>query len=97
MFEGEVLVKGRQILWLINEQFRTSSTTDSFYDILDLANLQYPGDQKMSSFFALWDVCITSIHPRLPDDQLRDTLVKKLKNFNLNLVTFKSTQIKPFT
>ena len=77
--EGK-LVKGRQILWLINEHFRTSTTTDSYYDVLDLAELSYPGDAKMTTFFYLWDICISSMDPKLPDDTLRDILVKKLKS-----------------
>ena len=74
------LIKGRQILWMINEHFRTSSTTDSYYDVIDLAEMQYPGDAKMSTFLYLWDVCINSMEPRLPDDQLMMILAKKIKN-----------------
>lgn len=79
LFDKGILVRGRQVLWMINENFRTSSTTDSYYDILDLAELQYPGDAKMTTFLYLWDICINSMDPRLSDETLRDALVRKLR------------------
>ena len=80
MWNNLSLIKGRQILWTINEHFRTNSVTDAVYDVIDLANLQYPGDKNMTTFMNLWDSCVASMEPRLPDDTLMNILAKKLKS-----------------
>ena len=65
-------------MWLISEHFRTNHTTDHASDMVDLVNLQWFGDENMTKFRYVWDSCVQSMYPRLPDDTLRDILYKKL-------------------
>ena len=77
LFQRGKITIGRQVLWLINEHFRTNHTTDHASDMVDLVSLQW-FVENMTKFRYTWDSCVQSMYPPLPDETLRDILYKKL-------------------
>ena len=82
--EESKLIKGRQIIAMMYESFRTRVTRDRLDMIVTLEyliKLQYQGDQHMSLFKQTWLECIDRMRPEdVPSDNaLRDTLHAKIK------------------
>ena len=70
--KGKVL-KGRQCLFLVNEQYRMDENCGALFNISDLISVQWLGDGKMAEFLARWDhilVGMTSEPPESIKEQL---------------------------
>ena len=76
-----ILIKGRQIIAMMYESFRTRDRLDMVVTLEYLIKLQYQGDQHMSVFKQTWLECIDRMRPEdVPSDNaLRDTLQSKIK------------------
>ena len=70
------LIKGRQIIAMMYESFRTRDRTDMIVSMDYLIKLQYQGDRKMSTFKQTWLEVTGRMRPEdVPSDTaLRDTL-----------------------
>ena len=76
------LIKGRQIIAMMYESFRTRDRLDMVVTLEYLIKLQYQGVQRMSVFKQTWLECIDRMRPEdVPSDNaLRDTLHSKIKD-----------------
>ena len=76
------LIKGRQIIAMMYESFRTWDRFDMIVTLDYLIKLQYQGDQKMSMFKQTWLEVIERMRPEdVPSGTvLRDTLHSKIKD-----------------
>ena len=76
------LIKGRQIIAMVYESFRTRDRLDMIVTLEYLIKLQYQGDQHMSVFKQTWLECVDRMRPEdVPSDNaLRDTLHAKIKD-----------------
>ena len=79
--ENSKLNKGRQIIAMMYESFRTRDRLDMVVTLEYLIKLQYQGDQHMSVFKQTWLECIDRMRPEdVPSENaLRDTLHSKIK------------------
>ena len=79
--DGNILIKGRQIIAMMYESFRTRGRLDMVVTLEYLIKLQYQGDQHMSVFKQTWLECIDRMRPQdVPSNNaLRDTLHSKIK------------------
>ena len=79
--DGNILIKGRQIIAMMYESFRTRDRVDMVVTLEYLIKLQYQGDQHMSVFKQTWLECIDRMPPEdVPSNNaLRDTLHSKFK------------------
>ena len=79
--EESKLIKGRQIIAMMYESFRTRDRLDMIVTLEYLIKLQYQGDNHMSVFKQTWLECIDRMRPEdVPSNNaLRDTLYAKTK------------------
>ncbi|CAE7786659.1 unnamed protein product [Symbiodinium sp. KB8] len=61
--EESKLIKGRQIIAMMYESFRTRDRLDMIVTLEYLIKLQYQGDQRMSVFQQTWLECIDRMRP----------------------------------
>ena len=75
-------VKGREILAMIIQSFKTTSHTEVMYSSQHLHEMSYPGDAKLSMFYHRWIEMIANMKPEdTPSETtLRDVLFRKLDN-----------------
>ena len=75
------LIKGRQIIAMMYESFRTRDRLDMIVTLEYVIKLQYQGDNHMSVFKQTWLECIDRMRPEdVPSDNaLRDTLYAKIE------------------
>ena len=81
LLQGKLL-KGRQLVWLIFDNFRLNTDMSMVYDIEDITQLQYSGDAKIHSFYRLWFMMTEECEVKLPERKLRNILLKKLEKSN---------------
>ena len=86
-----VIVKGRELVALVMQSFRTSDRTDLVYHIEHLFNLDFPGDKNLVIFRNKWyDLLLKMRSEDRPSKlALRDILYRKIKgskkmDFGLN-------------
>ena len=79
------IMKGRQLLAMIVDSFRSASNTDLVYTIRHLYDLPYAGDAELVTFKAQWNEVLECMRPGdVPNDvALRDILYDKIKNSKL--------------
>ena len=79
------VIKGRQIIAMMMESFRTRDRIDVIYTIDHFTKIQYPGDNKLATFKATWLEVIGRMRPEdVPSkNALRDLLYLKIKGSNL--------------
>ncbi len=81
-------MKGRQILAIILESFRSSTQADLTFTGKHLYEMTYPGDSKLNLFRNQWIHILSAMReddkPR--DLALRDTLFDKTKGPNINAI-----------
>ena len=73
------LIKGRQLVWMIFNHFRLNSDMKMLYDIEDIAQLEWMGDQKIHSFYRIWFMMTKECEVPLPERTLRNMLSRKLE------------------
>lgn len=78
MHDQSKMIKGRQIIAMMYESFRTRDRLSLDY----LIKLQWQGDQKMNTFKQTWLEIIDRMRPEdVPSETaLRDTLYSKIKD-----------------
>ncbi len=83
--ETPTIMKGRQLLAMIVDSFRSASNTDLVYTIRYLYDLPYPGDAELVTFKSQWNEVLECMRPGdVPNDvALRDILYDKIKNSKL--------------
>ena len=76
-----VIVKGRELVALVMQSFRTSDRTDLVYHIEHLFNLDFPGDKNLVAFRNKWyDLPLKMRSEDRPSMlALRDILYRKIK------------------
>ena len=76
-----VIVKGRELVALVMQSFRTSDRTDLVYHIEQLFNLDFPGDKNLVIFRNKWyDLLLKMRSEDRPSKlALRDILYRKIK------------------
>ena len=92
-----VIVKGRELVALVMQAFRTPDRTDLVYHIEHLFNLDFPGDKNLVLFRNKWLLKMRS-EDRPSPLALRDILYRKIKGskkmeFGLNAYTGYRTNI----
>ena len=75
------LIKGREILAIIPQSFRSSDRSDMVFTLENLIRLEYPGDKNMSVFRNKWyDISLNLRKEDIPREiTLRDILYHKIK------------------
>ena len=75
------LLKGRQLLAMVIDSFRSASNTDLVFTIKHLYDLPYPGDNEIVLFKSQWNEVLEQMRPGdVPNDiALRDILYDKVK------------------
>ena len=83
--ETPSIMKGRQLLAMIVDSFRSASNTDLVYTIKHLYDLPYPGDGDLVTFKSQWNEVLECMRPGdVPNNiALRDILYDKIKNSKL--------------
>ena len=83
--ETPSIMKGRQLLAMIVDSFRSASNTDLVYTIRHLYDLPYPGDAELVTFKAQWNEVLECMRPGdVPNDvALRDILYDKVRGSKL--------------
>ncbi len=71
MNEGRCL-KGRQIVFLMEQFFRTHAHLGCMYSIMDLTELPFRGDADLPNFRYLWDTIMDRMRDRLEDKTLEN-------------------------
>ena len=79
--ETPSIMKGRQLLAMIVDSFRSASNTDLVYTIRHLYDLPYPGDAELVTFKAQWNEVLECMRPG--DVPLRDILYDKIRGSKL--------------
>ena len=76
-----VIVKGRELVALVMQSFRTSDRTDLVYHIEHLFNLDFPGDKNLVMFRNKWyDLLLKMRSEDRPSKlALKDILYRKIK------------------
>ena len=76
------MVKGREMLALIVDSFRSADNVDVMYASKHLFDLKFPGDNQLSRFLGQWDEIISGMDAddMLPDKALRNLLWDKIKD-----------------
>ena len=74
-------IRGRQIIAIMLESFRTFGRLDLLYS-MDLYKLSNYGDKKMQDFKQKWNDILANMNPdeKPKDVQLRDMLYRKLRD-----------------
>ena len=79
------LLKGRQLLAMVIDSFRSASNTDLVFTVKHLYDLPYPGDSEIVMFKSQWNEVLECMRPGdVPNDiALRDILYDKVKGSKL--------------
>ena len=73
-------IRGRQILWLILNDFETSRSHVYWDDIEDLLILKCTGDDNLKAFQRLWDETVDGLKTDVPVETLQHLYFKQVKN-----------------
>ncbi|MCP4195169.1 MAG: hypothetical protein GY768_31600 [Planctomycetaceae bacterium] len=73
-------LKGRQIIHLMDQFFRTQPHMGALYSVMDLVQVSFHGDSKMADFRYAWDTILDGMPQRLADDVLEKLLAEKLSS-----------------
>ena len=84
-------VMGREILAMILEHFRTPGQRETAFTMEHIVSTKYLGDQNLEVFYEKWMEMVSNMMPDdvPPDDWLRDSLYKKIRNSNLMMFDIK--------
>ena len=84
-------VMGREILAMILEHFRTPGQREAAFTMEHIVSMKYLGDSNLEVFYEKWMEMVSNMMPDdvPPDDWLRDSLYKKIRNSNLMMFDIK--------
>ena len=79
------IMKGRQLLAMIEDSFRSASHTDLVFTIRCLYDLPFPDDNDINTFESQWNEVLECMRPGdVPNDiAVRDILYDKIKGSKL--------------
>ena len=77
------MLRGRQILWMISQQYALDENSGALYNLGDLMNLPYPGDAKLDAFLTIWENQVEGQKKAQPDENLEIFLYEKIKRSEL--------------
>ena len=83
-YEGKI-IKGRQIIAMMYDSFRTRDRLDMIVSLDYLVKLQFQGDSKLHQFKQTWLEIINRVRPEdVPSEKaLRDLLHNKIKDLQV--------------
>ena len=73
------MLKGRQIMFMILEFFKTNRQMQFMYTIEDLAKLEWLGDRDLHTFRHRWSLITEGLSDNLSEETLATVLAKKLE------------------
>ncbi|MCP4192551.1 MAG: hypothetical protein GY768_18205, partial [Planctomycetaceae bacterium] len=73
-------LKGRQVIHLMDQFFRTQPHMGALYSVMDLTQVTFHGDSKMADFRFAWDTILEGMPQRLEDNVLEKLLAEKLSS-----------------
>ena len=73
------ILRGRQIVWMMIDFFKTNRSLQEQYAWQDIETLQWQGDNRLQWFYTRWKLITTSPSISIPDVVLRDTLLSKIR------------------
>ena len=76
--KGQCL-RGRQIMWLILDYFKTNQEMSVVYTVQDLTGLEWLGDKNMHTFKYFWDTMVARMRSEFSEATLSEILVGKLE------------------
>ena len=84
-------VMGREILAMILEHFRTPGQRETAFTMEHIVSTRYLGDQNLEVFYEKWMEMVSNMMPDdvPPDDWLRESLYKKIRNSSLMMFDIK--------
>jgi hypothetical protein len=80
--EAGAMLRGRQILFLMYDYFKTNVHMALIYSVTDLAKLTYPGGKNMHSFRHRWGLTTASMSDKLNHDTLASILLQRIESSN---------------
>ena len=80
MEQTQKCLKGRQVMWLILDFFKTNRDMSEVYNIQDLTGLPWLGDNRMHQFKVLWESMATRMSSELSDNMLSELLCHKMED-----------------
>ena len=74
-------VRGRQVLFMFEQFFKTNEAAGSLYSVEDLLKVKLTGDD-LSTFIHNWESVIAGLNHQHEETTLRDILLRELRNSN---------------
>ena len=72
-------IKGRQILFLIYQFYKSDEQAGQLFSILDLSKVIWRGDKNLHKFIVTWDGVVTGMKTVIPDDQKEVIILEQLR------------------
>ena len=72
-------VRGRQVLFMFSQFFKTNEAAGSLYSVEDLSKVKLNGDD-LSTFIHNWESVIAGLNHQPEETTLRDILLRELRN-----------------
>ena len=76
---GGLILKGRQLGWLIHDWFRLNPDLKPLYGLQEIADLQWYGDDKIFEFLEMWKKVVENNCITLTPTQAAEILVIKMR------------------
>ena len=75
-----MVLKGRQVYWMILSAFRTNPNMGVVYGVRDISKVQWLGDEKLETFQSNWFTVINQLRNPMGEGQLAEVLLELLEN-----------------
>ena len=75
-----MVLKGRQVYWMILSAFRTNPNMGVVYGVRDISKVQWLGDDKLETFQSNWYTLINQLRNPMGEGQLAEVLLELLEN-----------------
>ena len=73
-------IKGRQMLWMIYEHFKTNQQACQLFSILDLSKVAFSGgDKNLDHFISSWDGVLTGMKVQPPEYEKEEMFVSQIR------------------
>ena len=72
-------IKGRQILFLICQFYKSDEQAGQLFSILDLSKVVWRGDKNLHKFIVTWDGVLTGMKNTIPDDQKEVIFLEQIR------------------
>ncbi|CAE8645024.1 unnamed protein product, partial [Polarella glacialis] len=75
----DIMIAGRQVVWMVYRHFRTEEDRGSMYDLEDLMEVKFANDQTLGAFAELWNNIVANAIEPFDEKILEALLHKQLK------------------